>query len=58
MTPVGEELEGDHKWKGTTAAPNGSIYGIPYSARGLVKFNPFDKSMTYIGPVLKTLKLI
>ena len=50
-TLVGEELEGgDTKWKGTLAAPNGYLYGIPLSARRVVKFNPVDYSMTFIGP--------
>ena len=48
---VGKELVfGYNKWKGSLAAPNGSIYGIPESARQVVKFNPVDKSITYIGP--------
>ena len=49
-TLVGEEVEGYHKWGGTLAAPNGSVYGIPYHARRVVKFNTIDKSMTLIGP--------
>ena len=49
-TLVGEELEGKYKWKGTVAAPNGSLYGIPYSARRVAKLNPLDKSITEIGP--------
>ena len=28
----------------------GSIYGIPFTARRVVKFNPLDKSITEIGP--------
>ena len=38
------------KWQGTLAAPNGSLYGMPHNARGVIKFNPIDKSMTEIGP--------
>ena len=49
-TLVGEELEGDHKWGGTLAAPNSSAYGIPYYACRVVKFNTIDKSMTDVGP--------
>ena len=40
----------DFKWSGTLAAPNGSVYGIPWEARRISKFNPIDKSMTEIGP--------
>ena len=47
---VGKKLEGGYKWKGTLAAPNGSLYGIPLSSRRVVKFNPLDKSITEIGP--------
>ena len=49
-TLVGEELEGEDKWRGTLAAPNGSVYGIPFKAGRVSKFNPLDKSMTHIGP--------
>ena len=50
-TLVGEELEGrDEKYRGTLAAPNGSLYGIPYYAGRVSKFNPLDKSTTEIGP--------
>ena len=50
-TLVGEEVEGEGvKWRGTLAAPNGSVYGIPYYARRVAKFNPVDKSMNFIGP--------
>ena len=55
-TLVGKELGGDSKWKGTLAAPNGSLYGIPFSARRVVKFNPIDKSMTHIGPDLRSIR--
>ena len=47
---VGEEFEGYNKWGASLAAPNGSLYGIPNSARRVAKFNPIDKSMTEIGP--------
>ena len=47
---VGEDLGGDSKWKGTLAAPNGSVYAIPARARRVVKFNPVDKTITHIGP--------
>ena len=48
---VGEELEDCHeKWRATVAAPNGSIYGIPWEAPRVAKFNPVDESITHIGP--------
>ena len=51
ITLVGEELAGQrHKYSGTLAAPNGSVYGIPSTACRVGKFNPIDKSMTEIGP--------
>ena len=50
-TLVGEELEEEsEKYGETVAAPNGSLYGIPACARKVVKFDPVDKSITYIGP--------
>ena len=49
-TLVGEKLVGHYKWKGCVAGVDGSIYGIPYDAHQVVKFNPVDKSITHIGP--------
>ena len=47
-TLVGEEVKGeDDKWCATLAAP---VYGIPFHARRVAKFNPVDNSMTHIGP--------
>ena len=43
-TLIGEQLEGIHKWNGTLAASNGSLYAIRYMARRVVQFNPVDKS--------------
>ena len=39
-----------NKYRGTLAAANGCIYGIPYSARRVLKFNPVDNSIINIGP--------
>ena len=48
---VGEELGGRrNQYAGTLAAPNGSVYGIPYIGRRVSKLNPIDKSITEIGP--------
>ena len=54
-TLIGEELDRNAKCIGTFAAPNGSIYGVPcFSvARRVDKFNPIDKSITFIGPDLR-----
>ena len=50
-TLVGEELgEESKEWIGAVAGVNGSIYGIPYCASRVMKFNPLDKSITEIGP--------
>ena len=49
-TLVGTELEGEHKYRGTVAAANGSLYGMPYTALRVVKFDLVDKSITHIGP--------
>jgi hypothetical protein len=49
-TLIGDEIEGDHKWSTFVDGKNGFLYGIPYCARRVVKFNPVDKSLTEIGP--------
>ena len=48
-TLVAEELEEEFKWRGTVAAANGFIYGIPDTGR-VAKFNPIDTSIAHIGP--------
>ncbi len=35
---------------------DGFLYGIPYNARRVVKFNPVDKSMKLIGPVIENIQ--
>ena len=56
-TLVGEEESRSKRnsLNGILAAPNGSLYGIPYNARRVVKFNPIDKSMTHIGPDFRSI---
>ena len=50
-TLVGEISEqGTCTWSGTLAAPNGSLYGIPYYAGQVAKFNQVNKSMTDVRP--------
>ena len=50
---LGERLE---KWMSSVAGVDGSIYGIPLSARRVVKFNPIDKCITHIGPDFEPFK--
>ena len=47
---VGEELEGEGEYWGTVAGKNGFIYGIPFWARRVIKFDAVVKSTTHIGP--------
>ena len=47
---VGDEFGGVDKYRGTVTAPNGFLHGIPSCASRVAKFNPIDKSNTYIGP--------
>ena len=51
-TFVGPHIEEDDKWSKFVDGGDGLLYGIPYSARRVVKFNPLDKSLTEIGPDL------
>ena len=47
MTLVGEEIEledNNNKWNATMAAPNGSVYGIPFGAPRVAKFNPIPST--------------
>jgi hypothetical protein len=41
-----------YKWSAFVDGGDGFLYGIPYDARRVVKFNPLDKSLTEIGPDL------
>ena len=51
-TLIGDEIEGYFKWSSFVNGKDGFFYGIPFSARRVVKFNPLDKSLTEIGPDL------
>jgi hypothetical protein len=51
-TFVGPHIEEDDKWSKFVDGGDGLLYGIPYDARRVVKFNPLDKSLTEIGPDL------
>jgi hypothetical protein len=52
LIEIGDEIQGNSKWSSFVDGGDGIFYGIPYSARRVVKFNPLDKSMTEIGPDL------
>jgi streptogramin lyase len=51
-TLIGDETQGNWKWSAFVDGGDGFFYGIPSSARRVVKFNPLDKSLTEIGPDL------
>ena len=51
-TVIGDEIQGGYKWSDFVDGNNGFLYGIPFNARRVVKFNPLDKSLTEIGPDL------
>ena len=55
-TLFGPRIEGDSKWYDSVLGADGCIYGIPYNARRVVKFNPVDESMEEIEPDLGTEK--
>ena len=49
---VANEMKGDDKWDGSVRGADGCIYGVPFCARRVLKFNPADNSTTFIGPDL------
>ena len=50
-TLVGNEFDGgEHKFSDFVRGADDCIYGIPFKARRVVKFNPVDKSWKEIGP--------
>ena len=48
LIDIGDEIEGGMKWSAFVDGGDGFFYGIPYNARRVVKFNPFDKPCTTI----------
>ena len=49
-TLVGNEVRGNCKWSSSVTGADGCcVYGIPYNARHVGKFNPIDMSLTPIG---------
>ena len=52
-TLVETSIGGNDKWSDSDlGADDCCIYGIPYNARKVVRFNPVDESMEEIGPDL------
>jgi len=51
-TLIGDDIQGGDKWSSFVDSGDGFLYGIPFNARRVVKFNPLDKSLTEIGPDL------
>jgi len=41
-TLIGDEIKGDEQWSAFVDGKNGFLYGIPFNARRVVKFNPLD----------------
>ena len=51
-TLINVEMEGRGLYLGIVPGNNGYLYGVPFHARQVAKFNPVHKSITYIGPDL------
>ena len=51
-TLVETSIGGNDKWSDSVLGADDCIYGIPYNARKVVRFNPVDESMEEIGPDL------
>jgi hypothetical protein len=49
---IDDDLQGHAKWSEFVDGGDGFLYGTPYDATRVVKFNPLDKSLTEIGPDL------
>jgi hypothetical protein len=52
LIDIGDEIQGGERWSEFVDGEDGFFYGIPSSARRVVKFNPLDKSLKEIGPDL------
>jgi hypothetical protein len=47
---IGPELpEGQNKWYGGIKGVDGCIYGMPYTATGVLRINPWDDSVKILG---------
>ena len=51
-TLVGDQLPGDNKWDGGVLAADGNIYGIPYNATQVLRFDPRTQQATLVGDQL------
>jgi hypothetical protein len=49
---IGKKIEGADKWDGSVRGADGCIYGIPFCASRVLKFDPTDHSIKLIGPDL------
>ena len=49
---VGDQLPGDGKWRGGVLAADGNIYGIPYNATQVLRFDPRTQQATLVGDEL------
>merc|ERR1719491_175456 len=50
MSLIGPDLgEGIWKYSGTVLGDDGCIYGVPANARQVLRYNPADKTSTFIG---------
>ena len=47
---IDDEIQGNRKLCDFVDGGDGFLYGIPFDARRVVKFDPLYKSMTEIGP--------
>lgn len=51
-TLLGPNIRGDRKWSTFITGKDGNLYGIPFNAPKVVRFNPINKSVEEIGPDL------
>jgi hypothetical protein len=42
LIDIGDEIQGDDKWSTFVDGGDRFLYGIPFNARRVVKFNPLD----------------
>jgi hypothetical protein len=52
LIDIDDEIQWDDKWLDFVDGKDGFLYGIPFNARRVMKFNPLDKSLTEVGPDL------
>jgi hypothetical protein len=49
---VGDQLPGDDKWSGGVLAADGNIYGMPFNATQVLRFDPRSQQATRVGDEL------